>query len=88
MIPVSCNSHARACSGRGRKCVTLICVEPVYLSAGMPRWTPQNETDLSAAAQRGLLEETHYLDVKREISAGRGANKELARDLASFAVDG
>ena len=69
-------------------CVTLMFVEPVYLTAGMPRWTPLNETDLSEAAQQGVLEETHYLDVKREISAGRGVNKELARDLASFAVDG
>lgn len=54
----------------------------------MPRWEPRSEADLNAAAQQGLLEETHYLDLKREISAGKSANKELARDLASFAVDG
>ncbi len=67
-------------------CVTLMFVEPVYLTAGMPRWTPLNETDLSEAAQQGVLEETHYLDVKREISAGRGANKELALPVVVGAV--
>jgi hypothetical protein len=34
-----------------------------------------------------LLEEVH-IDIKREIPSGRGANRELARDLASFAIDG
>jgi hypothetical protein len=68
--------------------VTLMCMESVYLSPQMPRWTSRNEIDLSDAIEQGLLEETHYLDVKREVSAGRGANRELARDLASFAVDG
>lgn len=37
---------------------------------------------------QGLLDETHTLEIKREIAAGSGANKELARDLASFAIDG
>jgi len=35
-----------------------------------------------------LLEESHYLDLKRELGSTRSANKELARDLASFAIDG
>jgi hypothetical protein len=60
----------------------------IYLSSQSPRWTPSSEADLDAAIRQGLLEETHYLDIKREISSGKGANKELARDLASFAVDG
>jgi hypothetical protein len=75
-------------SARAWAYVTLVDVEPAYLSAEMPYGTPRTEADLSEAAQQGLLEESHYLDVKREISAGRGANRELARDLASFAVDG
>lgn len=55
---------------------------------GDPRWLPQSEADIQAAIDQGLLEETHYLDVKRELSSGKGANKELARDMASFGIDG
>jgi hypothetical protein len=63
-------------------------VESSYLSPHAPRWTPRTEADLDDAIQQGLLEETHHLELKREIATGRNANKELARDLASFAVDG
>lgn len=55
---------------------------------GDPRWLPASETELQRAIDEGLLEESHYLDVKRELSSGKSANKELARDLASFAIDG
>lgn len=59
------------------------------LSAQNPRWSPESEQDLQQAIDDGLLEETHYLDVKRELAAGKpAANKELARDLAQFAIDG
>jgi hypothetical protein len=68
--------------------VTLSCMDSVYLSPEAPRWTPRNETALGDAIRQGLLEESHYLDLKREIPAGGSHNKELARDLASFAVDG
>lgn len=61
---------------------------PIYLSSSAPRWHPDTEADMQAAITEGLLEETHYLDVKREIKSGSSANKELARDLASFAIDG
>lgn len=44
---------------------------------------PQSEDELRSRLESGLLEETHYLDVKREL----GGNKELARDLAQFATD-
>lgn len=60
---------------------------PIYLSAGNPRWTPGNEADVQAGIDRGLLGESHYLDLK-EVPATRGDNKEAARDLVSFAVDG
>ncbi|HEV2811131.1 MAG TPA: hypothetical protein VGV93_12135 [Acidimicrobiales bacterium] len=46
------------------------------------------EDELGAAAANGVLVEGHYLDIKRELPSGRGANRELARDLASFAIDG
>ncbi|MEV0898214.1 ATP-binding protein [Actinoplanes sp. NPDC049802] len=61
---------------------------PVHLGPDLPRWTPRTATDVERAIADGLLRETHWLDVKLEISAGSGANKETARDMASFAIDG
>ncbi|MGO4363035.1 AlbA family DNA-binding domain-containing protein [Terrabacter sp. RAF57] len=61
---------------------------PAYLSAETARWSPQGEWELRHALERGLLEETHFLDLKRELPTGRSTNKELAKDLASFAIDG
>ena len=52
------------------------------------RWEPVTEDDIRTAASGGLLEETHYVELKRAIPQGAGANKELARDIASLAVDG
>lgn len=60
----------------------------MYLCANIPRWTPTTEADLREALASGLLEETHYLELKREVAPGKGNNKELARDLAQFAIDG
>ncbi|MBM9624796.1 helix-turn-helix domain-containing protein [Streptomyces zhihengii] len=59
----------------------------IYLSSDNPRWTPKTEADLEAAVTGGLLEESHHLDLKRAPHS-KGDNKELARDLSSFAVDG
>lgn len=59
-----------------------------YLSASHPRWEPRTEDDLRQAADGGLLEETHYLELKRELASGPSSNKELARDLSSLAIDG
>ena len=59
----------------------------IYLSQSTPRWEPQTEADIAAAIAEGLLDETHYLDLKREVLPGRGENRELARDLAQFAID-
>lgn len=61
---------------------------PIYLSRDEPRWSPGTENDIQDAIDQGLLEETHHLDLKREVGGTRAANKELARDLAQFAVDG
>lgn len=59
----------------------------IYLSSENPRWIPKTEADLQAAIDGGLVEETHYLDLK-EAPSNKTDNRELARDLASFAVDG
>ncbi len=60
----------------------------VYLSSDNPRWSPTTEQHLRGAIENGLLDESHYLDLKRELEPGRSKNREHARDLASFAVDG
>ncbi|NUK50094.1 ATP-binding protein [Streptomyces lunaelactis] len=57
------------------------------LSSDIPRWIPKTEADLQAAIDGGLVEESHTLDLK-EAPSNKNDNKELARDLASFAVDG
>lgn len=59
----------------------------LFLSPETPRWAPRTEGDLQAAIDNGLLEESHWLELKREIEPGRAANRELARDLCSFAID-
>lgn len=59
-----------------------------FLSPDVPRWLPQDETALADAARTGLLHESHHLDLKALIPSGPVKNKELARDLASFAIDG
>ncbi|MEU1259359.1 ATP-binding protein [Streptomyces chartreusis] len=48
---------------------------------------PKTEADLQAAVDGGLFEESHHLDLKKA-PGSKGDNKELARDLSSFAVDG
>ena len=60
---------------------------PIYLSADTPRWTPRTEADLQAGIDQGLLSESHYLDLK-EVPATKGDNREAARDLVSFSIDG
>ena len=44
--------------------------------------------DIATAISSGFLDETHWLELKREIPTTRGSNTELARDLASLAIDG
>jgi hypothetical protein len=52
------------------------------------RWIPTDEAVLRAAFDRGLFEERNWCELKREVGPGKGATTELARDLASLAVDG
>ncbi|MDX2600292.1 ATP-binding protein [Streptomyces caniscabiei] len=59
----------------------------IYLSSDNPRWTPKAEADLQAAVDGGLFEESHHLDLKKAPNS-KGDNRELARDLSSFAVHG
>jgi hypothetical protein len=59
-----------------------------YLSHEVPRWTPKVEADIATAADGGLLQESHYLDIKASVPTGSAKNRELARDIASFAIDG
>ena len=51
-------------------------------------WIPSTIAALEEAVRDGLLVESHYLDFKRELAPGAGGNKALAKDLASFAIDG
>ncbi len=57
-------------------------------SGQLERWVPRSEGDILAGIERGLLAETHYMDIKREVEATSRGRKELARDIASFAIDG
>jgi hypothetical protein len=61
----------------------------LYLGPQLPRWQPRTTADVQAAIDNGTLTERHWLDVKLAIGAGSDSNnKEIARDLASFANDG
>jgi hypothetical protein len=60
-----------------------------YLGPGKGRWTPTQWSDVVEAAAGGLLDESHWVDLKQELPTGnRTHNTELAKDLASLAVDG
>ena len=63
-------------------------MESIYLSSEEPRLQLASDSDLLAAVAAELLEENHFLDLKREVAAGKAQNKETARDFAQFAVDG
>src|SRR6266498_313146 len=51
-------------------------------------WLPNDETQLQDALDQGTFKERHTLDFKTALPAGKGTNKELAKDLAQFAIDG
>lgn len=52
------------------------------------RWIPKDEPALLDAFEAGLFEERNWSELKREVGSSKGATVELARDLASLAVDG
>jgi hypothetical protein len=53
-----------------------------------PAWPPRTEEQLQKAADDGLLEEGQRLDIKRELTPGTAGNKEIAKDIAAFALNG
>jgi hypothetical protein len=63
-------------------------MESVYVSPDHPRAPLRSEEDVTRAVGNGLLVENHFLDLKRLIPEGKSKNVELAKDLASFAIDG
>lgn len=51
-------------------------------------WPPTTESELELAISVGSLTEKHRVELKRQLNSGPKDNTELARDIASFAVDG
>lgn len=50
-------------------------------------WPPRSEDDIDLAIANGTQED-HYLDFKDQVGPSVGARKELAGDIAQFALDG
>jgi hypothetical protein len=51
-------------------------------------WTPSHEAQLREAVQQGVIREDHHHDFKAMLAQGPAGNRDLAIDMASFAVDG
>lgn len=51
-------------------------------------FVPSSKEELEAALCAGLLVEGHYLDLKRQLGKGKEANRDLAKDVAAFSIDG
>jgi hypothetical protein len=63
-------------------------LSPLSLMTVDDRWIPDTEEELRAAANAGALTESHYLDIKRDLSTSESARKNFAKDIAAFALDG
>lgn len=64
-------------------------MQSFYLGPRKPRFTPSSWDDIVIAAAEGLLDEGHWVELKKAIPPkSAGANTELAKDLASLSVDG
>ena len=60
-----------------------------YLGPHKPRFQAESWDDVVAAAAAGVLDETHWVELKQAVPAtSKPANLELAKDLASLSVDG
>lgn len=60
-----------------------------YLGPARDRWAPSSWADVISAAASGVLDETQWVELKAALPpSSKPANLELARDLASLAVDG
>ncbi|OHU66164.1 hypothetical protein BKG85_02780 [Mycobacteroides chelonae] len=51
-------------------------------------WQPRTLAEVQSAIENGLLEENHFLDLKRELSSAQSATRDIAKDIAAFAIDG
>lgn len=51
-------------------------------------WSTANEVQIVAALEAGDLVETHQLELKRDAPTSKAERSEIARDLASMALDG
>jgi hypothetical protein len=51
-------------------------------------WQPTTLAEVQTAIDNGLLEESHFLDLKRELSSAQSATRDIAKDIAAFAIDG
>ena len=49
---------------------------------------PSTQSELEEALNSGLAQESHFLDFKAALDEGKNGNKSLAKDIASFAIDG
>jgi hypothetical protein len=70
-----------------------VVVDPVrstaYLGPGKGRWSPATWADIVDAAAGGLIDESHWVDLKQELPLRKASvNTDVAKDLASLAVDG
>lgn len=79
----------------GHRNVSSVChgeaVPPIsfYLGPRKPRLLAQSWDDVVTAAAAGVLDETHWVELKEAVPpSSKPANLELARDLASLSVDG
>jgi hypothetical protein len=51
-------------------------------------WRPRTWKDAQDAAASGLLDESRWVDLKRELKAGRLGNNDLAVDVAAMSLEG
>lgn len=51
-------------------------------------WRPRTWQDIVSAAADGLLDESRWVDLKRELKAGRPGNNDLAVDVAAMSLEG
>jgi hypothetical protein len=51
-------------------------------------WRPRTWQDVVDAAAGGLLDESRWVDLKRELKAGRPGNNDLAIDVAAMSLEG
>lgn len=51
-------------------------------------WRPTTLEEVESAIKNGLLEESHFLDLKRELSPAQSSTKDIAKDIAALAIDG